>query len=92
MKHLGRWEGSRGNKWEGEEVTRNEIKMEMSVFKRSVCDLISKSKGGLVIHRRRMHEESKEKKIFKCPGCLEVFKKQASVIMRKSLEEQGRLR
>ena len=79
MKHLEKWEESRGNRWQGEVITRNEYRMEMSVFKCSVCDLICKSKGGLVNHRRRMHEELKEKKVFKCPGCLEEFKKQASL-------------
>ena len=44
------------------------------------CGKICKSKGGLVNHRRRMHERSKCKKIFECVRCEEKFTQEANLI------------
>ena len=50
-----------------------------SVSRRCVCGKICKSKAGLTNHRRRMHEESDEKKVFKCDKCERDFKKQSDL-------------
>merc|ERR1712055_1144647 len=59
--------------------TRNAAKEEEVGFVCEVCDKRCKSKGGLVVHRRRMHEVSKMKKTFECgKGCGDVFKQEAN--------------
>ena len=63
MKKLDIREKSRGHKWTGERVEqRNEERgaMATSGFVCRVC----KSKGGLTVHRRRMHEVSAKRKEF----------------------------
>ena len=62
MKKLDIWEKSRGHKWTGGEVVRNVLREVEVVFVCEVCEKRCKSKGGLVVHRRRMHEVSKKKK------------------------------
>ena len=77
--HLDKWEKSRGHKWTGEEIQRNKIRGAEVVFECAVCGKRCKSKGGLVVHRRRMHEESRLKKTFECgKGCGEIFKQEAN--------------
>ena len=39
------------------------------------CGKVCKSKGGLVNYRRRMQEESKEKKTYECEACKGKYKK-----------------
>ena len=73
MKHLEQYELSRGHKWTGGVVVRNQIWEEEVVFICSVCGKRCKSTGGLVNHRRRMHETSALKKTFKCIRCSQVF-------------------
>ena len=45
-----------------------------------VCGKICKSKAGLVVHRRRMHEESSKKKKFVCEGCSMDFRQEANLV------------
>ena len=79
MEHLDKWERSKGHKWTGGEMERNEWKVEVAVFVCEVCWKVCKSKGGLVVHRRRMHEVSAGKKMFECgKGCGETFKQEAN--------------
>ena len=52
--------------------------VEEEVFKCGVCEKRCKSKAGLVVHRRRMHEESAKKKKFVCEGCGEDFRQEAN--------------
>ena len=81
MKHLERWEWSQGHKWTGEEIKRNAEVVEMEdVWVCMKCGKRCKSKSGLVTHRRRMHEESGEKKVFKCDKCEVAFKQEANLI------------
>ena len=41
---------------------------------------VCKLKGGLVVHRRRLHEVSAKKKMFECgKGCGETFKRKANM-------------
>ena len=80
--HLGHLqEESKGNRWTGGEVMRDatrEERMEF-VFVCEVCGKVCKSKGGLTIHRKRMHEVSKMKKSFQCERCKEVFGQEANL-------------
>ena len=71
------WERSKGKKWVGAAAERNEIGVDAGVFDCRVCGMVCKSKGGLVNHRRRIHEESEAKKTFKCERCAREFKKES---------------
>ena len=75
IKHLRKWEESKGKRWSGEVVDRNEIHVNVEVYDCRVCGRVCKSKAGLVNHRRRMHEESKVKKKFVCEKCGKECKK-----------------
>ena len=68
------------HKWGGEIVERNEAKFCSGVFVCAVCGKVCKSKGGLVVHRRRMHEVSEKKKVFECEGCGEKFRQEANLL------------
>ena len=85
MERLDKWEKCQGHRWTGERVERKEQKgitePEGFVFKK--CKKVRKSKGGLTVHRRRMHEVSARKKEFKCEECKEVFGQEAN-LRRKS--------
>lgn len=69
MKHLTKWEDSKGKKWEGEEVVRNQPQEMEFVLVCDVCGKVRKNKGGLTVHRRGMHEKSALKKTFPCHRC-----------------------
>ena len=79
MRHLEKFERSRGHKWTGAAVVRNVIRREEEVFICDVCGKSCKSKGGLVNHRRRMHEASALKKTFKCSRCAQVFTRESDL-------------
>ena len=83
MDHLDKYEKSKGNKWQGEPVRRNEWRAETGVYVCDVCGKVCKNKGGLTIHRRRMHEISKLKRVFPCNDCGEIFKQEANLINHK---------
>ena len=54
-----------------------------------------KLKGGLKVHRRRMHEVSAKKKEFQCEECEEVFRQKANLLNHKKCsgeEASGRER
>ena len=80
MMHVDKWESSQGLSWQGDEVTRSEPLVKDVVFACRVCGKICKSKGGLVNHRRRMHEESMAKKMFRCEACENEFKKKSDLV------------
>ena len=77
MKQISDWEESKGHTWQGEEKVRNVIRVQVQVFDCRTCGKVCKSKGGLVNHRRRMHEQSEIKKKFECPECKREFKKES---------------
>ena len=81
MERLDKWEKCQGHKWTGEKVERNERKREAETegFVCKKCKKVCKSKGGLTVHRRRMHEVSSKKKEFKCEECEEVFGQEANL-------------
>ena len=83
MKILEKWERGRGHQWRGEVVERNAAREEVVVFACEVCGKVCKSKAGLVIHRRRMHEVSKKKKVFTCEGCQQEFGQEANLLNHK---------
>ena len=76
--HLEKWERSRGHHWNGEEVERNVRVGTMVEFVCGVCGKRCKSKGGLTVHRRRMHEVSSRKKSFACEACGSSFQQEAN--------------
>ena len=77
MMHLREYEKSKGHKWTGGEMARNAIREEVVVFDCSVCGKICKSKAGLPIHKKRMHEVSSLKKT--CEKWDESFKQEANL-------------
>ena len=81
FEHLRQWEWSTGHKWTGEAMVRNVPKVDTieSVFECDVCAKVCKSKAGLTIHRKRMHEESSLKKKFKCDACEKEFLQEANL-------------
>ena len=86
MAVLETWEKSRGHHWRGEVVERNVVATAAPTeFVCSVCGKRCKSKGGLVIHRRRIHEVSSKKKMFRCEGCQEEFGQEANLWNHKKV-------
>ena len=85
--HVEKWEWSKGKKWEGEAVVRDVAKVDMMefVFVCEVCGKVCKSKGGLTIHRKRMHEISMLKKVFQCDRCKDEFNQEANLKNHKKL-------
>ena len=81
MDHLRKWEWSMGHKWTGAAMERNVPKEDVTefVFVCDVCGKVCKSKAGVTIHRKRMHEVSSLKKTFKCDACDKVFKQEANL-------------
>ena len=82
MEVLRQWEWSRGHKWQGEVPEKRDATREERtdlVFMCDYCGKVCKSKAGLTIHVKRMHEESVAKKKFSCDKCGEVFKQEANV-------------
>ena len=60
-------------------MVRNEAKTVAVDFVCSECGKRCKSKGGLVIHRRRIHEVSVLKKSFECEACKMKFQQEANL-------------
>ena len=83
MAHLDKYEKSKGHKWAGAVIRRNEWRAETGVYVCDVCGKVCKNKGGLTIHRKRMHEISSLKRVFPCGFCNEVFKQEANMINHK---------
>ena len=80
MKFLEEWERKGGKLTLAERGSRNQVPDNDSL----VCDFEGcgrefKSKGGLTIHRKRMHEVSKEKVMFTCELCQETFSQEANL-------------
>ena len=54
-------------------------------MKEGVCTKACKSKGGLMVHRRRMHKVSAKRKEFKCEECEEVFRQEANLLNHRKV-------
>ena len=59
MKHLANYEKSKGHNWKGGQVDRNAAVERQEVNQCNSCGKVCKSKGGLTIHVKRMHAQSK---------------------------------
>ena len=85
MEKLDKWEKSKGHRWTGGVVERNERSAEETGYVCRVCKKVCKSKGGLTVHRRRMHEVSVKRKEFECEKCEEVFRQEANLLNHKKV-------
>ena len=84
MKHLKEWEQKGGKATLETRGVRNQTQEQDSLrCDWEGCDMIAKSKAGLTIHRKRMHEQSKQKVTFTCELCTEVFKQKANLLNHK---------
>ena len=72
--------GGRDAKWE----MRRENELECED-----CGKVCKSKGGLTIHRRRMHEVSVKKRVFKCDECKGEFLQEANLLNHRKICDGG---
>jgi hypothetical protein len=82
MKHLEKWEKQRGNANQEEKIDRSTPVREEGELKCEWegCNKVCKSKAGLTVHRRRMHEISSQKVNFKCDMCNLNFKMEANLV------------
>ena len=86
MEVLAKWEMSKGKRWGGGVVERNAVQgAAETVFVCRVCAKVCKSKGGLTIHRKRIHEVSAKKKVFQCEACEEEFGQEANLMNHKKV-------
>ena len=85
MAWLDEWEKSQGHHWRGRRTERNNVREEEVEWICEVCKKKCKSKAGLVVHRRRMHEESEKKKKFECEECGENFRQEANMLNHRKL-------
>ena len=73
MRHLDKWERQRGHEyqWSLNErgCERNENRVLDLECRYEGCGKICKSKGGLVLHQKRMHRAPQERVRFKCDKC-----------------------
>ena len=85
MDHVEQWERQGGHEFDElpaeERVERSEVVDEQDPLrcKWPGCEKLCKSKGGLAIHRKRMHGVTKEDRKFECPKCAEAFKTEANM-------------
>jgi hypothetical protein len=82
MKHLERWERQRGNKNQEERIERSNRMEETNDLKCDWegCNRICKTKAGLAVHRKRVHEISNQKVIFNCDKCNKKFQQEANLL------------
>ena len=83
VKHLDEWDHQRGNMATTVPIQRNvPISEEGNPLACNFpgCNKICKSRGGLAIHKRRMHDEEKQKLEFRCPKCGLSFKSENTMI------------
>ena len=85
MKWLDIWEKSGGHHWKGERGERNVGIHDTGVYVCGVCGKVCRSKGGLVVHRRRLHEVSSKKKEFVCEACKESFRQEANLLNHRKV-------
>ena len=78
MKHLRDWENSKGHSWSDPPLLRDVEKLDEGLAC-DVCGKVCKSKAGLTIHRKRMHEVSSQKKNFPCGDCGKIFTQEANL-------------
>ena len=79
MDWVEKWEEEKGHGAGVEPRDRTMPRVEASSLECEVCGKVCKSKAGLTIHKKRMHEISTKKKSFECFGCKEAFKQEANL-------------
>ncbi|MCP3663552.1 MAG: hypothetical protein GY696_13850, partial [Gammaproteobacteria bacterium] len=80
MDHLEKWEERRGKRVAEDSGERNTLlDAQTQDHTCEVCGKVCKSKAGLTVHRRRMHERSDQKVTFKCQGCNLHFEFEANL-------------
>ena len=82
MKHLESWERRLAHRNTEERGERNNVPEQPNNF---ICDFeecgkVCRSKTGLVNHRKRMHQISREKVTFKCDNCNTVFQTECNLV------------
>ena len=82
MRYLDEWDRRGGKKVEEERGPRNQTNIHTDDLTCTWegCERVFKSRAGLMIHMKRMHETSKQKVLFKCTLCEEEFKQQANLL------------
>ena len=83
VKRLDEWDHQRGNMATGIPIQRNVPRSEGGnplECNFPGCGKICKSRGGLAIHKRRMHDEEKKKLDFRCSKCGLSFKSENTMI------------
>ena len=81
VKHMEQWEKAGGKQTIQNRGQRSSPQEETSlVCQFENCGKVCKSKAGLTIHVKRMHEESSQKVDFKCNNCNKVFKQEANLL------------
>ena len=78
MIHLEEYEWSKGKRWNGERVERNVCGQDAWGLECEDCGKRCKTKAGLTVHRRRIHEVSVAKRIFQCE-CGRRFNQEANL-------------
>ena len=82
MRHLHLWErcaGKKNNETRPERNVTNQVGEDDLTCEWENCGRVFKSKGGLTIHRKRVHEISKQKVKFTCTRCEEEFSQEANL-------------
>ena len=84
VKHIHEWERKGAHSFEGEDRgSRNFEFEEDETFECEYCNKSCKSKGGLIVHIKKMHEKSLSKKSFTCDGCKSVFEAYGNLVNHK---------
>ena len=78
MSHLENWEKQGGKQTLNERGPRNSPTQEGSLVC-EICNKQCKSKGGLTIHIKRMHNVLSQKVMFKCDRCNKEFSQEANL-------------
>ena len=74
VRYIQEWEKRAAHSFEGQERgTRHFIPENEEIFQCEHCDKICRTKAGLVVHTKKLHETSSLKKTFECDSCKEVF-------------------
>ena len=85
MNYLYDWEKKGAKSYQGERGPRNQPVSESLTCEYQGCNKTFKSKAGLTIHRKRIHEVSKNKVMFKCVKCEEEFSQEANLKNHKKI-------
>ena len=81
--HILKFEETLGNKFEGEMLDRNVGFVQPEELICNHCQKECKSKSGLVVHIKRLHNISKMKKVFTCTECEMVFQQEGNLLNHK---------